>query len=627
MNRSFLRSLTALFLTLTGLLVAREGPPIVDYSPKETIVEGNQPLATSYLLSVTAPNNVVAGTPLTITPTLSLLSKPANVTDSVALSYVTFTPAALTFSNPNETLTVRVDANFPLGIAAGAYAYQIFTAGWATGTQDGGAFINATVFPSQNATPPTVAISSPADQATFTYQPAVGPLAVPVRFTSTAQVTAPITTIDADVNGTALTVTSVNNGDGSFTSTGTLSLTAPGAYTVRARATNTAGTGEDTADFTVVVAVPAPTVAIATPAANASYTLSPAGTVAVPYSFSSNIAYGTIKTLTATLNGNPVSFTPAGLNTATATGTGTFNLTAAGTYTLAVSTTDSNGGTSSASTTFKVEGAKPPPTVTINAPANGTTLTRVVGSGPVSVSFKYTAKAATGFKISALVGTLSGRSGNLPATVTGLNTATAIGTGTLSLTTAGTYTLTATATSNGVTASASTTFTLVDVQPPPPTCSVNWLPPISLGQTVNDNSTLAIKFELDCDDDDDDCHHHRDCDGDHCDRDNDCDDRDHDHDRDCDRDDDGDRDSYPGQRTKSKTSIDKTVVIAISEIYSNGSSSPAQLFTYGDYSIRGNDMYQLNFRVPSGKRRFLVEVYRPTATGAEVLGSREFRSK
>jgi len=543
MNRSFLRSLTALFLSFAGLLVAREGPPIVDYSPKETIVEGDQPLSTSYVLSVTAPNNVVAGSPVTITPMLSILSKPANVTDSVALSYVTFTPATLTFASPNETLTVRVDAVFPVGSSAGAYAYKIITAGWATGTQDGGAFINATVFPTQTATPPTVAISTPADNSTFTYQPAVGPLSIPIRFVSTAQSTAPITAIDADLNGTAITVTSANNGDGSFTSTGTLSLTTPGAYTLRARATNTAGTGEDTTDFTVVVSVPPPTVTITTPSANASYALSSTGTVSVPYAFSSNIAYGTIKTLTATLNGNPVTFAPGGLNTATATGSGTFNLSTAGTYTLTVTTTDSNGGTANATQSFAVTApVRPPPTITITAPAEGAVFTRITGEGPVSIPFSYTAKAATGTKITSLVGTLSGSTRPISASVSGLNTGTATGKGTLSITTPGTYTITATAAgSNNTTASATVTFKVVEVAPPPPECSVKWLPPLSCGYVQCGGTSVPIKFQLSCDDDDG-CK----------------------------------TSSFLSLFTwwlKSDNEIDKPIVIAVSEVYSNGTTS------------------------------------------------------
>jgi len=602
MKTTFLRALAFLLAFLPS--IAREGPPIVDYSPKETIVEGNQPLSTSFVLSITAPNNVVAGSSVTITPLLTLLSKPDGVSDAEALGFVSFSPASLTFTTPGQTLTVTVQANYPEGVTAGAYAYKVITNGWETGTQDGGAFINATVFPSQNATPPTVSIATPADNSSFTYQPAVGPLVIPVQFTSSAQAIAPITAIDADLNGTAITVTSVNNGDGSYTSSGNLSLTAPGTYTLRARATNTVGTGEDNAGFNVVISVQPPTVSIASPASGSGYNLPASGSVSVPYSFSAHTVYGGISTLSATLDGTPVSFTPTGLGTATASGSGSFTLSAPGTHTLVVTATDSNGGTASTSTTFTVAGAIPPPTVTISAPADGTTLTRIAGSGPTTVPFSFTGSTTAGYTITQLSGTLSG-SGAVGATITGLNTASATGTGTLTLTSPGTYTLTATAGSGSSSASASVTFKLVEVQPPAPVCSVNWLPPISLGKVEKGGSNVAIKFELLCPEG-----YGVDVDGD------------------------GDPDCFPGQRTKTKDAIDPTLIVAVTEIFSNGSAGTPQLFPYSGstpnapgYTIQGNDMYHVNFPAANGTHRYRIEVYRPLPTHTEVLGSREFRTK
>lgn len=637
MKLPLIRLLGFLALSFASLpLIAREGDPIVDYFPKETIVEGDQPLTVSYVLTITAPNNVSAVNPATVTFNPTILNKPTGVSDSVALSFVTFSPSSLTFTAPGQKLSVTINAEYPNGVSAGSYAYRVYTPGWTTNTQDGGFFINAVVFPSRNPQPPTVTIATPADGSTFTYRPAEGPLSIPVQFASVGDTLARITAIDADLNTASVAITSVNTSEDNYTSTGTLNITSPGLYTLRARATNSVGTGEDTSEFRVLLEVPPPTVSITSPLSGNSFPLSSNGTASVPYSFVGSTVYGGIATLTATLNGNAVTFSPAGIGSLTATGSGTFSLTTPGSYTLAVTTTDINGGTASTSTTFTVVGALPPPTVAISAPANGTTITRVAGSGPTSVPFTYVGTAASGSVITSLLGSLSGQTGNVSATVTGINSGIATGTGTLSIANAGTYTLTAVATSNGATASASTTFTIVEVQPPPPTCSVNWLPPISLGQCVNVNCYLPIKFELDCEDDTNTgCNggHYGNCNDRDCDKDRD-DDRDckdgkksksKSKDRDCDRDDDGDRDHYPGQRTKSKTNIDKTIVIAVSEIYSNGSTSDAQLFTYGDYDIQGNDMYHLNYRVKSGYRRYLVEVYRPTSNGVEVLGSREVR--
>lgn len=593
--------LAAVFAALVPTF-AREVAPNVSYAPNLTIVEGDQPLSTTFVLSITAPSNVQAGFPVEITPLVTILTKPADVSDSVALSYVTLTPPTLTFGEPGQVLTTTVHAEFPVGTVAGAYAYKIMTPGWKTGTQDGGAFINATVFPQITGDTPTVVITTPTDGETFTYYPLVGPLSVPVQFTSSALPVSPITTIDADVNGAALALTNVNHGDGSFTSTGTATITSPGIYTVRARASNTLGTGIDTVDFNVVVSAPPPTVAIAQPVAGSSFTLPLSGSLSVPYSFSAHSNYGGITSLTATLNGAPVAFSPAGLGTLDASGSGAFNLTVGGTYELVVVAVDANG-SATTSTSFTVVAAVPPPTVSISQPLNGATFTRVAGSAPTQIPFTFTGVAGNGYTITSLTGTLN--SSAVSATVTGLGSGTATGTGTLSVSGPGTFTLTAVAGSGTATAATSVTFTVTETQPPAAACSVNWLPPIARGKTVKGGSNFSIKFELLCEE----CGE--------------------------DRDGDDDPDHFPGERTKSKINIDRSVVIAISEIFDDNTTSAPQLFPYSSspnapgYTIQGNDMYHLNFPVPTGEHRYRVEVYRfPTSsTTPELLGTREFTSK
>ncbi|MCM2276192.1 MAG: hypothetical protein NDI75_15500 [Candidatus Didemnitutus sp.] len=598
MKANFLRTL-ALILPLAASftsLIAREGPPIVDYFPKETIVEGDQPLSTSFVLSITAPNNIGVGQTVSITPTLTILTKPEGVPDNVAFSYVTFTPATLQFTAPGQVLTTVVQAEFPLGIEAGAYAYKIMTPGWATGTQDGGAFINATVFPQRVGDVPTVDITTPLQDAVFTYEPLVGPLNVPIQFTSAAPTISPITAIDADINGIALPVTSVNNGDGSYTSTGTATITSPGIYTVRARATNDLGTGNDAVDFRVVVSAPAPTVAIAQPLNGSSFTMIAGTTLTVPYSFSGYSNYGGVTSLVATLNGQSVTFAPAGLGTATATGTGNFALTTGGTYELVVTATDIIGSATARSRFTVLANTPPPPTVAISQPTSGATFTIPVGAASVNVPFSYTGTAGTGSLITSLTGTLNGSA--ITVGVTGIGSPSATSSGSLSISTPGSYTLAATASTAVGTASTSTTFTVVRAQPPAPGCGVNWLPPISLGKTQKGGQTVAIKFELDCG----------------------CE-------KGIDRTGDGDPDHYPGQRTKSKTKIDKTVVIAISEIFANGTSSQPQLFIYGQYTIQGNDMYHLNFVPARGTHRYRIEIFSSANGVPQVLATREFTTR
>lgn len=581
---------------------------VVGYSPGLTKVEGNQPLTVAVVISITSPANLPAGATREITPFLSVLSAPDGVSDSLARSFISLSPTTLSFTGPNQKLNLTVYGVFPEGVAAGDYAYKIETPGWGVSVQDQGAFLNATIYPQPTpGSPPVVDITSPLDSAQFTYQPLVGPLQVPIQFTSTAEIDTPITAIDADINGVDLNISSTDNGDGSFSSSGLALITAPGIYSVRARASNIEGTAMDDASFTVVVDAPPPTVAIALPTLGSLYTLPQSGSINVPYAFSGRSYYGGVTSLTATLNGTPVNFTPSGLGTATANGSGNFLISSSGNYELVVTTVDNNG-TASASTSFTVNSPipVPTPTVAIAQPLAGATFTRVAGSAPTLIPFSYTGQVGNGFTITSLTGTLNGSP--VTATINGLGTATATGTGNLSVSAPGSYTLTATATSGSVTVATSVTFTVTETTPPPPAadCGVNWLPPISLGKTVKGGSTFAIKFELDCG-----CENGIDRTGD------------------------GDPDHYPGQRTKSKTKIDKTVIVAVSEVLANGNIASTALFTYATtmssstYTIQGNDMYHLNFIPAHGKRLYRVEVFQfPNGSSTPVvIGTREFRTK
>ncbi len=642
MNTGFPRLLFSFLciLSLVNATFARPGDPTVGYSPSETRVEGDQPLVRSVEISITSPSNVVAGSPVTITPVVVILEKPVGVSDAVALSYVTLSPATLEFTAPNQTLTTTATMDVPLGSSAGSYAYRIETSGWAPGTIDPWAFLNAKVYPQQTGDAPTIALATPADGDVFTYLPAEGPLTVPFRFTAAAPASPAITSMDAKLDGGSLTFTSVTNTDGSITSSGSFVITAPGAYKITASATNSIGTSTDAAEFTVEVSAPPPTVTIAQPT-GPSYTMVSGTTFSLPFAFSATSIYGGISELTATLNGELVTFAATGMNTLLAGGTGNFGITTPGNYTLVVTATNPYG-TSAATRTFNVAAATPVPAVTISQPANGTTITRVAGSPATAVPFTFTATANTGFTISTVTATLNGS----PVTFTssGLGTASAGGVGTLSISTPGTYTLVATGTSAGVTASASTTFTVIQTQPPVSKCDVIWLPPINLNKVQKGCSVLPIKFKLCCDDHNR-CHHgygnssnHGNS---HCDR-NDRYDRYDRYDRngsyDCDS---GQhygwgRDSDDEIHANCKGDRDTSVVIAIYEVFANGSTSAPTLYAYDrcspnppTYTIQGNNMYHLNFPVPKGKHTFRVEVYRApnSSTTPQLLGAKEFTSR
>src|SRR5204863_260360 len=74
---------------------------------------------------------------------------------------------------------------------------------------------------------------------------------------------------------------------------------------------------------------------------------------------------------------------------------------------------------------------------------------------------------------------------------------------------------------------------------------------------------------------------------------------------------------------------DTNVVIAIYELFSNGTTSPAVLYCYGsdgnpnppDYAIDGNH-YQLNFATATGNHSYQIDVYTTVSGSVIKLGSK-----
>ena len=591
----------AIFLSGAVPAKARDSSPIVTYLPVTTLVEGDQPFSTNSPLSITSPSNVPVGPSLSITPVISLLSAPAGAVPADALSYITLNPATLAFTGPNQVLTTTIQANVPLGKAAGSYAYKIATPGWPTGAVDNFAFINMNVTVPQNRQPPSVQLNSPVDGSAYVYTVGGPAVSIPLQFQATAATATPITSVDSDVNGTSVPVTATGLGGGNVSATGTILLSAPGIYSVQARATNSVGTSAAAVSLTVTIAGPAPKVTIAQPTASGSYTYvigSPP--LSVPFSVAATSAYGGMNTLAATLNGNPVAVTTSGLGTLSATGTGTLQLSAGGQYVFAATATDALGTTSS-SVQFTVITQYPPPIVTITQPTNGAVFTYVAGSPALSIPFAFTAQAGTGATINSLNASLNGTTVTVAST--GLGTTSAAGSGTLQVSAAGTYTFTAGASGGGASAASKVTFTVNVTQPPPPPCNLVWLPPLSLGKVQEGGSTVPIKFQIQCS-----------CNADT---------------KINQKDDSGD-DNKDGGATK-----DTSVTIAISEVFANGSSSTAQLFAYGQnpnpptYAIDGDNTYHLNFPTARGVHRYHIEIYRfPSgSTVPQLLGTKEFTTR
>ena len=564
-------------------------PASVQYNPQEKVVQGNQPLIQSYSLDIIAPSNLPVGTSTTVDLVLSVLAKPATgVTDTQALGFISLSPSTLTFTGPSQTRTTTVAVNVPVGNVAGQYAYKILPSGWpltTNGITDSGATVNAIADPqgSTDSSPPTITLLSPSNGAAYTYSPASGlPVTVPINFAATVGTGGfPIDGMVAFINNTTVNVTAVGVPSLSASATGSAQLTAGGTYTVTVGATNRKGTSWATADINVTVSAPPPTITPSLPTNNASYTytLGTAG-VSVPVSFTATSIYGNISSLAATLNGSPITLSLAGVGTSTtASGSASLLLNTAGTYNLVLSAANAYGAATPVTIPFKVTGTTPAPSVSITSPANGSIFTRASGSPPTVVNFTFQGGTSYGTITSAIV-KVDGSP--VTATVNGLNTASITGTGALSYSAAGQHTLNVTVTnSGGATASTSSTFSIE--QTSAQICrDLTWLPPISLNKTIEGGSTMPIKFTLDC---------------------------------------------------NGKFVRDTSVLIAIYEVFRNGSTSTPTIYHYGtgspnppDYVITGQQ-YHLNFPTAKGVHSYKIEVYSSASGSVQLLGSKELNTK
>jgi hypothetical protein len=357
--------LLALAVLSTAAVPAFAKGGSVSYNPLVQVVEGNMPFSSTYVLAVTAPADFPVGGSANVGFRVDATTVPVG-TAADALSYVTFFPSTLNFTAPGQTLNVNVTVNFPeIPLAAGAtsatFSYQVYTTGWPTTPSDAGTAINATVsLAPAPASLPTVTITSPADGAVLTYGTTGLPAQVPFHFDAASTASSPITAVDAMFGGAPVNLTTVTGlGTANVSADGFLTVTTTGAYSVCARATNSAGVAMDTNGFTVSVSAPAPTVVIDTPANGSVYTYhAGAPALSVPVHFTATSVFGGIRTLTATVDNAAATFVPDGIGALTATGTVNLSYTTAGIHTVVVTTTDDNGtATAQTSFTIKVEGA------------------------------------------------------------------------------------------------------------------------------------------------------------------------------------------------------------------------------------------------------------------------------
>ncbi len=365
--------------------------------------------------SLTAPaNNAVFTAPASIT--LTATATPTNANRPIA---------KVEFFRGGATL-IGTDTTSPYSFAwtnvpAGTYSLT------AKATDSTGATATSTAVSVKVNAPPTVSLTSPANNAVFS------PGAT-IALAATA----------ADSDGTISKVeffqgTTLIGSDTSSPYSLNWTSVPTGSYSLTARATDSNGAVTTSAPVVITVDSP-PTVSITAPANNAIF-LPPAN---VTVSASATDADGTVAkveffdgtTLVGTVTAAPFSVTLANL--------------AAGTHTLTARATDDLGlSTTSTAVTIRVDAA---PTVSITAPANGAVFTAPAG---VTITATATDSDGTVAKVDFFDGaTLAGTATAAPYSVTLTNVS------------AGTHALTARATDNQGAVTTSAAVSIIVNTPP-----------------------------------------------------------------------------------------------------------------------------------------------------------------
>ena len=245
--------------------------------------------------------------------------------------------------------------------------------------------------------------------------------------------------------------------------TGTMAFTSAGSHQLLVTCTDDYGTATDSENFTVTLQTvnPPPTVVINTPAPNAIFTYTTGGpALSVPFTFTGSSMGGPITSLTATMDGNPVTFTTSGLNTLTANGATNLSFNSAGNHTLQVTATN-NGGTASTTEIITVVSQSPTTstlTVAINKPLPNSTYAISTNGGSVSIADAFTAKSTNASGVTSLNVTVNGNPVVVTPTAFGQPTVTA--SGTLVISTPGVYTIGVSATDAVNTATTSENITV-----------------------------------------------------------------------------------------------------------------------------------------------------------------------
>jgi hypothetical protein len=406
-------------------------------------------IGSPYLDEFTYGSATVSQGTCNISPTVSITAPvnnatytaPANITINATAADADGSVASVAFYNGTTLIGTDVTSPYSFvwaNVPAGTYTLTaIATDNNGATTTSGG--INVLVNPAANI-PPTIAITSPVNNSTYT---------APASITITATA--------ADADGTIISVAFYEGSillgtDATAPYSFSWTNVAAGTNTITARATDNNGAVTISAPIIITVNPSvniAPTVSITAPLNNTVYT-APASitinaTAADADGTISSVGFYNGTTLLSTDATSPYSFTWTNV--------------AAGTYSLTAKATDNSGAvTTSAPVTVTVNpSVNIAPTVSITAPLNNAVYT-----APASITINATAADADGTISS--VGfyngtTLIGTDATSPYSFTWTNV------------TAGTYTLTATATDNSGAVTTSTPVT-VTVNPAATTVTI-----------------------------------------------------------------------------------------------------------------------------------------------------------
>jgi RHS repeat-associated protein len=383
--------------TATPYSIAWASPAPGSYSLTATVTDSQN-------LQTTSAARTVTVNAANLPPTVSLTA-PANNANYATPATIALSASA-TAPEANDTVA-KVDfyANGNLIGTATAAPYNFSWANPVAGTYtltatatdgQGGQTTSASraITVSDTHTPPTIALSAPANNAIYTAPPSV----MVTAGAASGDANVPLAKVDFFANGNLIGTRTASPYSIAWASpaAGTYTLTATVTDSLNAQATSAART------VTVNAANLPPTAALTAPANNAKYLL-PA-TIPLSTSATAPEANDTVAKVEFYANGNliaTISAAPFNFNWVSP---------ASGSYTLTAKATDGQGAeTVSAARTISVSDTASPPTVALSAPANNAIYlvppAITVGAGTASGNTNVTVTRVDFFANGSLIGT------------------------------------------------------------------------------------------------------------------------------------------------------------------------------------------------------------------------------